>query len=477
VVVGCLVALAGGSCTFETGPRLRAAGTVGVIQTDLDVQSLAMSMADDYTEALFEATRPIIMDPASSATARQVAQTFQRNGTASAIDIAVGPNPDASVLDMLILVTLQRWAFSAHIVSGGIGEEAATRAAARLQQAEAEAWSAAATVLSAAQQKTMRELIDSWIAANPERFEVAFVRFDEFVDIRYAPTASNRKAASGLLKELTEASEVVDSARLLGERALWYASRYPLVLGQQVETTAYRLVDQPEVRSAFDAVESAKKLGDSISARADSLDADLKGQQEVFFANVARERAAAVEQAKEATGEIVRAAAEDFETRINAARDAAVTQAFDRLAKERKDLLDDLESRKGAIQETLTELHTTIDTTTGLAKELTGTVDAIDRVVARFDREAAPGKEALDIKDVRDAAIEATKAAEKMTILLERTNDLAGSDMWDKRLSQLDHATNSVIDRAFWRGVVLVLILVVGLGLVRLIPVRGRVGG
>ena len=39
----------------------------------------------------------------------------------------------------------------------------------------------------------------------------------------------------------------------------------------------------------------------------------------------------------------------------------------------------------------------------------------------------------------------------------------------------LDHATTGLVDRAFWRGVCLVLILVAGLGLVRLIPQRSRV--
>ena len=78
------------------------------------------------------------------------------------------------------------------------------------------------------------------------------------------------------------------------------------------------------------------------------------------------------------------------------------------------------------------------------------------------------------MKDVRDAAVETTKAAEKLTILLERTNELAGSDVWDQRLSRLDHATTGLIDRAFWRGLWLVLALLAGLALIRLLPRRGR---
>ncbi|MFM9958338.1 MAG: hypothetical protein ACKVZJ_09680 [Phycisphaerales bacterium] len=475
VIVMCVAALAAGSCSMQPGRASRSVGSVGVIRTDLDVQALAMSMADDHCAAMLEAMRPIIVDPAASPLARSLAQAFQSNGTIAAIDIAAGPNPDASVLDMLVLVTLQRWAFSTHWAAR-IGEAPASAASQRLTQAEEAAWTAAGTVLSPPQQKALRSLIDAWIAANPGRSEVTFVRFEDFTDVRYAQTLANRNIASGLLKELTEASAVVDSARLLGERALWFAARYPLALGQQAESTAYQLVDQPELRSALASLESAKKLSESLAARIDSLDGDLKAQMDLLFVKIAAERDATIAQATAKMGEAAKSAAEDFDARVNAAREAAVTQTFDRLATERKDLLDDLQSRSGALQEMMNELRSTIGTSTGLAKELTGTVDAIDRVVARFDKASVPGKEPLDIKDVRDAAIEATKAAEKLTILLERTNDLAGSDLWEKRLSQFDHATSDVINRAFWRGLVLVVILLGGLAAIRLIPARGRAG-
>ena len=102
------------------------------------------------------------------------------------------------------------------------------------------------------------------------------------------------------------------------------------------------------------------------------------------------------------------------------------------------------------------------------------TVNAIDRVVARFDTQGGSEHKPLDFKDVRDAAIEATKTAEKLTILLERTNDVVGSGVWDERLSRLDRATSGVVDRAFWRGLLLVLVLLGGLALIRLLPQRAR---
>jgi hypothetical protein len=64
--------------------------------------------------------RPIIMNDALDADARMMASGVQRNGMGSAIDIAVSPNPDAALLDMLVLVSLQRWAMAEHGVAVGI---------------------------------------------------------------------------------------------------------------------------------------------------------------------------------------------------------------------------------------------------------------------------------------------------------------------------------------------------------------------
>jgi hypothetical protein len=200
----------------------------------------------------------------------------------------------------------------------------------------------------------------------------------------------------------------------------------------------------------------------------------MKEQQSLFFASLAEERSAAIEQARVAAGAAAREVVADVDARVAVAREAAVTQAFDRLAKERSDMLDDLQSREGVLRDMMGELRNTIGTSTGLAKELTGTVDAIDRVVARFDRPVEGDRKPLDMKDVTDAAIEATKAAEKLTVLLERTNELAESVVWDERLTRFDHATSGVIDRVFWRALVLVVALVGGLGLLRLLPTRGR---
>jgi hypothetical protein len=471
IAMGTLVVVCG-SCALQPSSSQEPLSKLGTNRSALDLQSLVMKMADDYGIALTDAMRPIIMDESSDPSARQLAQWFQRNGFGSAIDIAAGPNPDTSLLDMLVLVSLQRWAFNAHWIARGIPVAHAAQAAERLRIAEAAAWESASTTLTDAQQQTLRGLIDAWIKANPDRSTVSFVRFAEFVDLRNDQTLSTRTDAQGLLREISEATATVDAARLLGERTLWFASRYPFVLGQQAELTVYRLADQPETRSAVESIEAVKELSRTISAKVQTLDLDLQKQQELLFAKLAAERVLAIEQMKAGASEITRAAIVEVDARATVARQAAVSHVFDRFAEERKSLLDDLQAREGTIRDALTELRSAASASTGLAKELTGTATTIDRLVARFDPHAASDRKPLDIKDFRDAAAEAAKAAEMLALLLERANQQAGSGALAERLASLQDAGHDLIDRAFWRGLALIFVLLAGLALLRFVKPR-----
>jgi hypothetical protein len=87
-------------------------------------------------------------------------------------------------------------------------------------------------ILSEDQRLTLRGLIDAWVFENSDRTVVALVRFDEFVDERRISSFSLRGKAHGLLKAVSETGEAVDEIRLLGERLLWFAGRYPYLLGE-----------------------------------------------------------------------------------------------------------------------------------------------------------------------------------------------------------------------------------------------------
>jgi hypothetical protein len=303
-------------------------------------------------------------------------------------------------------------------------------------------WSNAGEVLSRDQLRTLRRLIEAWIAENPNQTVVSLVRFKEFADERKISSREMRGQAHGLLERFDVALATVDETRLLGERLLWFAGRYPYLLGEQTELTAYRLMDQPEGAQLVDAITATQRLSEVLAAHIETLQSDLDDQQAALFERIAAER------------------------------NVAVNQLFDRLDQEWNRLLDDIASRQGELLGVMTELRETIAVSGSLARDLTETVNAIDHVVGRFDRDPEDKSEPLRMTDVRDAALETGHAAEKVTLLLERLIMLLESESWDHQISMMTDPADEIIDRVFWRGVILIGLLVVGMGLLRMVPQR-----
>ena len=408
---------------------------------NLKMQALVMDMADDYLASLGESVYLLVRSGKLDSKGRWLAQSFLRNGVGASLDIAVGPNPSVSLLDLLVLTSLQAWSFEAHWIPAGIGD-AGIPALDRLKRAEEYAWTSAKKVLSEDQLITLRELISAWISENPDRTVVALVRFNEFDDERKISSLSLRGKAQGLLKEVSEASAVVDEARLLGERLLWFAGRYPYLLGEQAELTAYRLIDQPESTQIVEALKSVQALSESLSKNIETMQSDLEKQQAALFSRVSQERKATLQ------------------------------QFFDRLSQERAQFLDNLLSQEDKLGGVMTRLEETVKVSLELANELTQTAKAVDKVVSHFDEEPGKDREPLRITDVRDAAIETGRAAKELTGLLKKAIDLMESKSLDQKISILTDPGMAIVDRAFWRGFILILLLIVALALLRILPQR-----
>jgi hypothetical protein len=432
-----------------------------------------MDMADDYIAALGESVYLLTRSGELDSRGRWLAQSFLRNGVGASLDIAVGPNPAVNLLDLLVVASLQTWSFEVHWMPAGIGE-AGKPALSRLKRAETDAWSSAGNLLSEDQLNTLRNLIEAWIEDNPDRTVVALVRFDEFADERKLSSLSLREEARGLMEEVSQAAAVVDETRLLGERLLWFAGRYPYLLGEQTELTAYRLVDQPEGEQLMAAVDALKRLSEALSAQIGTIRDDLDQQQATFFERIAAERAAAIDQLQAALQATVRESVDIANERVETQRTEAIGQFFDRFARERKLLLDDLAARESEFFELMTELTETISVSGALARDLTETVNAIDRVVTRFHTDPNDKSEPLRMTDVRDAAIETGRAADRITVLLERVVELLESEAWNQRLPSMTAPLDALVDRFFWRGLILVAVLLAGVALLRFIPLRWR---
>ena len=245
-------------------------------------------MSDDWNIALGESMFVLQSAPGISMQTRFNGASFLRNGMGASLDIAVGPNPRVAMLDLLVLATLQTWALEHTWAGNGIPGNLVGPAKERLAEARGEMMSKASRFLTAEQLRELDRLINAWIEAHPRQVLVSFVRLSDFASDRNELTLEDRKLAYGLLKEVDEVTSAIDDARLLGERALWYAARYPYVIGQQAELTSLRVTD--------------------------IVSHEITMQREAFFAQLGRERAETIRLVEESRKDLVPVMAEARET-------------------------------------------------------------------------------------------------------------------------------------------------------------------
>jgi len=438
-VVGCTT-LAHPFRTADPGARLEAGRERGAAVAEstgridaLELQSRVMGMADDYGSEIAEIVYAYLKPAATTSRERVLAQSYVRNSFGAAAEIAAGPNPEASLLDLLVLISLQRAAFERVWIPKIWGEERGRVPLERLRKLEARLWAQSDILLSAEQQATLRRLIAAWLKDNPDRLVVELVRFDEFADARHLSSLEDRQAASGLLKEVGEAVGAIDDALLFGERMLWYSGRLVYILGQQTELTTARVLADPAIEETLSAV---------------------TGFNDGFRTTL-------------------QAALSDLVQEIKVERETIINHFFARWQAEREQLLASLDRESERLRGLMPELRETIAASTELMRVTGESAATIDRIAGRFASptrvDSAPG---TGIPEIRALVAEASQATDRLTALLERAEFLLQSPAWAQRTQEMDRLSSGLIDGIFWRAALLIALIFAGLVALRYVPMR-----
>ncbi|MDQ8150626.1 MAG: hypothetical protein P3A30_03430 [Gemmatimonadota bacterium] len=334
----------------------------------LALQSAVMSMSDDWNSALGAMAFEMQRACGSDMQCMWVTQAFLRNGMGASLDVAVGPNPSVAIMDMLVLCSLETWALEHHWAGVGIPLEAGLAGAKQLANARDALWEQAADHLKVAELARLRALVDAWIARHPDQSIVSFVRLADFASDRNQLTLAERADAGGLLEELNEVSVAVDDARLLGERALWYSSRYPYVLGQQAEMTALRLTQSISIQ---------------VAAQREAILGGVAKEREAIISSLSEQERTLTPVLAEARGTIAEARALSAELqKVIAAIDGLVAR-FDNTPSEGKSLtIADLQSLVREAGTSATEARKLIEASSGLVQSdrLPAAAASVDRV-------------------------------------------------------------------------------------------------
>ena len=294
-----------------------------------ELQIALMSFADSWGSHINETTALLVQRVATPAVRHHVS-AFRLYAMAAGYDIAASPYPGPALLDMLVLVTLNRMVWEEHWMPKVYGQPAADLVA-TLRQLEGDIWDLAAKVLTPAQRQELRDLLRAWRDKYPDKTGVSFVRFSDFGELGRKPSLEQARKAGGLLAPVKQAVQAADEIRLLGERALYLVVRMQELLASRAEYTVQNLLTTPEIAQLLSDVTAFREVSNRYAELFETLPAQLTEQTRAtidqIMAEVTRQTVSIIE---------------DMMQQVSAERYTTIEQAMRGIAQERQVALEQL---------------------------------------------------------------------------------------------------------------------------------------
>jgi hypothetical protein len=348
---------------------------------------------------------------------RVVSLQLKLASLASMLSIASGPNPNVNLLDQVSAATLTRMMIEDYWLKTPNGPAFASWYE-NSRRLETNAWELAASVLKPAQVNELREGIAHWYKQNPELQMGFLARPQEFASMVRTDTQKQRGVESVFnlvnldpTAGLDPAVREVTRSRLFAERAMFTVQRMPFLMRWQMELLGYELTSLPEVRQV---VTNTTRLSESTE-RISQVAAELP----------------------------------------------------DHITTERKAILAALELQEGKLRELAAEVNRTLASGAKMSDSLNTTITTFDGLMKRFgvgepDTNSVPDTNSppFNILDYGKVAGQIGGMSRDLNTLLTSANQSV------TQLTKLsDEATaraDRLVDRAFHRGIALIVIFLVG---------------
>jgi hypothetical protein len=410
-------------------PDIAASGRAPLTVTELQFEVLRF--ADNYSNSVAHAADQVSRQIGTRDAEGESLKWKLEQSTAAYVD-GTGQNPVWNALDMVGLATVSRMviedARSRELFGGPIEPLLETH-----RSLEATAWALADQFLEPSERKELEDLFTEWRRQNPTERSVSGVHFREFaLTLGKATSPSTVKTGSifSLLyldpfAGLDPTTVAIEQSRELAARTVAYAERMPTLLRWQAELLALQVARQPDPQELMADI-------DRVSHSVASVAKTAQGLPEL----------------------------------VDTQRKEAIDQLFTGVTAQREALLADLDAREGKLRALLGQTKETLDAGAQMSDSLKGTIGALDAFVHYVspppDPNAPPAKpgKPFDPLDYGKAAGELGGMARDLTALLSAV------DKTGPQLGALGQRTaedlKGVVDRAFWRGLLLIAVLLVG---------------
>ena len=421
------------------------------------LQSVLFAYADKYMSAIAQITADAQRQDPDDPQLRLLMHNLKLVTTAAVQELAVSPNPESTLLDMMVFATLHRMVMEEDWAAETYGESIDTIVKV-MGILENDIWTIATEYLDENEVAEVRELIDTWKEQHPGLRVVSYIRFSDFAELRSQSPLIEKTRSTGFLVDTSGALQAVDEALLLSERVLHYSQRLPFILEWQIEKMLYQLALEPEVRQSLDQSRSITQSLDRFTSTV-----------ELMPDRLVEERKATIEQMAQAIATERSDAIRDLAEALAAERRATVEDVSGSLATERAALFAELDAREAMLTGVIAETRRGLEDANRLAVDLEKTTLAINEVVVNTDRllerfdfapdAAGTSSEPFDINSY-------IAALQELTVAIREANTLV---LATERVVHGDNLVEDVFDKVLRVGSILILIFCIGLFITMLV--------
>lgn len=347
-----------------------------------ELQASLMSYADILSTAMGQTILSLKENELPPDVRMQVL-TDLANTVFSVYTNAADPNPIVGLLNTAVIISFGKMIYEQHWHKKyGAPMEIVVRSFRRLEE---EIWNIVSQVLDPEQKNDLRNMILERRKEFPNLLDFSQLRIKDFSDLRKESTLGSKVKSGGFLAPVSDATKQIEEARLLAERAIFLATRLPLMAGGFMDVWFSQWLTNPDVKD---------------------LTTDLKR-----ISTAAQELTSLVEKLPD---------------QLQQVSTTTVNQVMDRIAKGGQNLIRDLGAEQQRLSGLLTEFRQTVNAGEALITSMDGLAE---RAGLSPDNPLT-----FDIEVYKKTVQEMRGAAIEMTSLVEALNQLATSPEMQKWL-------------------------------------------
>lgn len=223
-----------------------------------EIDQATKGFADRYVTYMVDSCDKVEIDNPDPE-ARKQALRLKLFTSNSVYGIASSPNPLGQLLDLCVVVTLQKmnWVEEGR-AKKILGADHSAGVIRTFNNAYTEVWDLAARFLTPNEITEVKKLIRQWRASHKEIALLPYVRFDDFAKAR-AGVEQQNPVVNGLFAQIAEANRSIQTATDFGERALFFTERMPRLLQWQTERTVQAVLDNPDLQRTLSTIDQLSK--------------------------------------------------------------------------------------------------------------------------------------------------------------------------------------------------------------------------